>query len=71
MTIFYKEDNMELLVINLIQVASLAYLVFTAEIMIRKGIKVYLNKTSERLLQVSNKAWRADKDKIRYLELII
>ena len=68
MTIFYKEDNMELLEINSIQEASPAYLIFMVEIMTKKVYKVYSNKTSEQLWLVSHKAWVVDKDKIRYLE---
>ena len=49
MIIFYKEDNMELSVINSIQEASLAYLTFIAEITTKKGIKASLNKTLEQL----------------------
>ena len=49
MTIIYKEDNMELSVINSIRECSLAYLGFMVEIMIKKGIRVFLNKTLEQL----------------------
>ena len=49
MTIIYKEDNMELSVINSIQEYSLAYLGSMVEIMIKKDSRVFLNKTLEQL----------------------
>ena len=49
MTIIYKEDNMELSVINSIQEYSLAYLGSMVEIMNKRDSRVFLNKTLEQL----------------------